>query len=100
MRFTFDATAIEARDGETIAAALIRAGRPSGYFCGIGACFGCLVTVNGRRAQRACLTPVTEGDAVSPDPMLPAVTTVSTAPPRVAAPDAVATGDAAREEGK
>jgi NADH dehydrogenase/NADH:ubiquinone oxidoreductase subunit G len=70
MRFTFDGTEIAARPGETLAAALIRAGRRAGYFCGIGVCFGCLVTVDGVTAQRACLTPVREGAIVHPDPLL------------------------------
>jgi aerobic-type carbon monoxide dehydrogenase small subunit (CoxS/CutS family) len=64
MRFTFEGRAIEAREGETIAAALIRAGEAGGYFCGIGVCFGCLVTVNGSRAARACLTPVHSDDEI------------------------------------
>jgi NADH dehydrogenase/NADH:ubiquinone oxidoreductase subunit G len=70
MRFTFDGVQIAARPGETLAAALIRAGRPAGYFCGIGVCFGCLVTVDGVAAQRACLTPVPDGAVVHRDPML------------------------------
>jgi aerobic-type carbon monoxide dehydrogenase small subunit (CoxS/CutS family) len=35
-------------------------------FCGIGICFDCLVIVNGRPNQRACLTEVHDGDAVEP----------------------------------
>jgi predicted molibdopterin-dependent oxidoreductase YjgC len=30
-------------------------------FCGIGACFDCLLTIDGRPAQRACLVPVRDG---------------------------------------
>jgi predicted molibdopterin-dependent oxidoreductase YjgC len=33
-------------------------------FCGIGVCFDCLVMVNGRPNQRACLTEVRPGDRV------------------------------------
>jgi NADH dehydrogenase/NADH:ubiquinone oxidoreductase subunit G len=33
-------------------------------FCGIGACFDCLVDVGGDRAVRACVVPVREGDEV------------------------------------
>ena len=39
-------------------------GRPRGLFCGIGACFDCLVDVGGDRAVRACLIAVRDGDEV------------------------------------
>jgi aerobic-type carbon monoxide dehydrogenase small subunit (CoxS/CutS family) len=52
----YDGVKVEVRPGETIAAALFRAGMRPKYFCGIGVCFACLVTVDGRPAQRACLT--------------------------------------------
>lgn len=66
---------VEALPGHTIAAALWRdgivswrhtrgEGRARGVFCGIGVCFDCLVTVNGRPNQRACLTPAEPGDVV------------------------------------
>lgn len=63
--------AIAARDGQTVAAALLAAGQdvfrhmPSGaprsIFCGMGVCFDCLVTVDGLADQRACITPVRSG---------------------------------------
>ena len=67
---------IEAVPGTTLAAALWRAGivswrrtrgsgEPRGAFCAIGVCFDCLVTVNGRLNQRACLVPARAGDVVS-----------------------------------
>jgi glycine/D-amino acid oxidase-like deaminating enzyme len=69
--FQFDDQRIEALQGETIAAALSAAGittlrhtasgAPRGVFCGMGACFDCVVTVNGRIGQRACLTPAEDG---------------------------------------
>ncbi|MET7443449.1 (2Fe-2S)-binding protein [Streptomyces sp. NPDC004082] len=70
-----DGRGIEARPGQTVAAALWNAGvtswrgtrgrgRPRGVFCGIGVCFDCLVTVNGRPNQRACLLPVRPGDSI------------------------------------
>jgi predicted molibdopterin-dependent oxidoreductase YjgC len=70
-----DNSDIEALPGHTIAAALWRSGIVSwrstrgsgaarGVFCGIGVCFDCLVTVNGRPNQRACLTPARPGDVV------------------------------------
>lgn len=30
-------------------------GKPRGLFCGIGACYDCLVTIDGQPNQRACL---------------------------------------------
>jgi predicted molibdopterin-dependent oxidoreductase YjgC len=73
--FTFDGRPMTAEAGQTVGAALLAAGvrswrrtrsggRPRGLFCGIGACFDCLVDVNGDRALRACLVPVREGDEV------------------------------------
>ena len=78
VRFRFDGTEIEALAGETIAAALAaadivtvrqtRSGAPRGPFCGMGACFDCLVTVDGRVSQRACLTKVAAGMEVLSEP--------------------------------
>ncbi|MCS0634754.1 (2Fe-2S)-binding protein [Streptomyces sp. LP05-1] len=72
---TFDGRDIPALPGQTVAAALWSAGatswrstresaRPRGLFCGIGVCFDCLVTVNDRPNQRACLVAAEPGDAV------------------------------------
>ncbi|MEV7413741.1 (2Fe-2S)-binding protein [Streptomyces sp. NPDC089919] len=72
----FDGRAIEVQEGQSIAAALWGAGvlswrttrgggAPRGVFCGIGACYDCLVTVNGRANQRACLVPARPGDTVT-----------------------------------
>ncbi|MCX8995959.1 FAD-dependent oxidoreductase [Rhizobiaceae bacterium BDR2-2] len=57
--------------GVSIAAAMAQEGRngfsadvadrPRGVFCGMGVCHDCMVTVNGRTSQRACMTPVSEG---------------------------------------
>jgi predicted molibdopterin-dependent oxidoreductase YjgC len=69
---TFAGQTLPARDGQSVAAALTAAGvrswrttrrgeRPRGLFCGIGACFDCLLTIDGRPAQRACLVPVRDG---------------------------------------
>lgn len=38
-----------------------RAGEPRGMFCGMGICFDCLVTIDGRNGVRACMTPVRAG---------------------------------------
>ena len=71
---TVDDEPLSAYMGETIAGALLAAGRkawrrtphgqPRGMFCGIGLCFDCLVTVNGTPNVRACLTPVAAGMVV------------------------------------
>ena len=37
---------------------------PRGMFCGIGVCFDCLVTLNGRAGVRSCLVAAAEGDVV------------------------------------
>jgi hypothetical protein len=74
-RLTVDGTPLVARRGQTIAGALLTSGRrswrttardrrPRGLFCGIGVCFDCLVTVNDRPNQRACLVPLRPGDAI------------------------------------
>jgi len=58
---------VRAYAGETVHAALLasgfqtlrRAGKePRGVFCGMGVCYDCLITVNGRPRQRACMTLV------------------------------------------
>jgi predicted molibdopterin-dependent oxidoreductase YjgC len=75
VRITVDGQPLEARAGDTVAAALLAAGRlafrttlrgraPRGLFCGMGICFDCVVTVDGVTGVRACLTPVAEGMAV------------------------------------
>ena len=72
--FTFDGRPMTAEAGQTVGAALLAAGvrswrrtrsggRPRGLFCGIGACFDCLVTVNGTTV-RACVTEARPGDVI------------------------------------
>ena len=79
--FQFDTTPISALEGETIAAALSAAGivafrraasgAPRGLYCGMGACFDCVVTVDGRIGQRACMTKVADGMVVTGDATVP-----------------------------
>jgi predicted molibdopterin-dependent oxidoreductase YjgC len=75
VRFSFDGRPMDAPRGMTIGGALLAdgvrswrltrsGGRPRGVFCGIGACFDCLVDVGGDHAVRACLIPVRDGDEV------------------------------------
>ena len=82
---------IRAYEGESIGAVLTAIGirqiryapqlkDPRGLYCCMGSCYGCLVTVNGRPNERACVTPVQAGqqitlqegfgrpDMASPDP--------------------------------
>jgi predicted molibdopterin-dependent oxidoreductase YjgC len=74
---TFDGREIPFEPDQSVAAALIAAGirswrrtrgdgAPRGLFCGIGACYDCLVVINGRPAERACLAPAQDGDAINP----------------------------------
>ena len=66
-----DGKNVAACEGETIAAALTRAGikairytrnnEPRGIFCGMGVCFECRMIVNGKRNTRICQTPATPG---------------------------------------
>ena len=64
--FSFDGKPIPFRPGQSVGAALTgagirswrstrRTGRPRGLFCGIGVCFDCLVVVDARPNERACL---------------------------------------------
>ncbi len=65
MTFSYEGREIPVRGEQTIAAALIAAGERPAYFCGIGVCFACLVTVNDMPAQRACLVIARPGDRVA-----------------------------------
>ena len=68
---SFNGERLAAYQGESIAACLVAAGKltlrreradaPRGLFCGMGVCQECVVTVDGRPNQRACMTPVTDG---------------------------------------
>lgn len=69
---TIDGKYTEAYEGETVAAAMLAAGirtfkhsqtykQPRGLYCGMGICYECLVIINGLHAQRACITPVSDG---------------------------------------
>lgn len=69
--FTFEGEPVQGLLGESLAAALTasghlawrdtKAGGHRGMFCGMGVCQDCLVQVDGRPAERACLTMVAEG---------------------------------------
>jgi thioredoxin reductase len=64
----FNGQPIAARAGESVAAALTaaglrtlrttRSGQPRGLFCGMGVCQECLVEIDGRPNQRACMVRI------------------------------------------
>ena len=69
---TVNGQPVPAYAGESIAAALMAAGwrafrrtetghAPRGFFCGMGICFDCLVTVDGAPNVRSCMAEVQEG---------------------------------------
>ncbi|ONF63111.1 (2Fe-2S)-binding protein [Amycolatopsis keratiniphila] len=74
IRITVDGEPVTGIEGQSVAGMLLAAGRtswrttrsgaPRGVFCGIGACFDCLLTVNGVPDVRACRRPATDGDEV------------------------------------
>jgi predicted molibdopterin-dependent oxidoreductase YjgC len=70
-----DGTEVMCRDGDTVAAAFLASGWdacretavgsvPRGPFCMMGVCYDCLVTIDGRPNQQACMTPVRTGMVV------------------------------------
>ncbi len=72
---SIDGQLVGACEGETVAAVLLaqgirtmrhtlKSGRPRSIFCGMGVCYDCLVTVNGERNVRACMTPVAPDMAI------------------------------------
>ena len=71
--------AVVAREGESVAAALLAAGwtvfrnspvsgAPRAPFCMMGVCFDCLLEIDGRPNSQACMIPVREGLRVAPMP--------------------------------
>lgn len=77
MTLRFDGEALEARAGDTVAAALLAAGQSTfrqtavsgsdrGPFCMMGACFDCLVEIDGEPNRQACMTLVEDGMSVRP----------------------------------
>jgi glycine/D-amino acid oxidase-like deaminating enzyme len=74
IRLHYDGQELQALRGETVAAALTahgilhyrhtRRGERRGLYCGMGTCFDCLVTIDGRANQRACLVTVAAGQQI------------------------------------
>lgn len=74
-----DGVVLPAFEGESVAAALLAAGRRGlrvtprrgdrrGMYCGIGLCFECVMVVDGEPGVRTCLTPVRPGMVVGSQP--------------------------------
>tara|TARA_B100000614_G_scaffold237078_1_gene235037 strand:- start:224 stop:526 length:303 start_codon:yes stop_codon:yes gene_type:complete len=70
--FTFEGRAIVAQAGDSVAAALTAAGvtdlrasvvsgSPRGIYCMMGACFDCLMEIDGQPNRQACMCEVSEG---------------------------------------
>jgi predicted molibdopterin-dependent oxidoreductase YjgC len=70
-----DGTPVHARAGDTVAAALLLAGRNDcrrtpvsgaarGPYCLMGVCFECLVSIDGVANRQACMEPVRAGMVV------------------------------------
>jgi NADH dehydrogenase/NADH:ubiquinone oxidoreductase subunit G len=74
LRITVDGVAVEAREGESILAAVLSArgelrtlefnGEPRAGFCLMGACQDCWVWLGDGRRVRACTTPVAPDMAI------------------------------------
>ncbi len=74
--FEFEGRTVVAREGDSVATALLASGilqsrtaAVSGSarapFCLIGACFECLMEIDGQANRQACLAPVREGMTVA-----------------------------------
>lgn len=72
LTIVLDGDPVAAYPGETVAAAVMAAGRrvfrttsmtgqPRGLFCGMGVCYDCLMVIDGRPSRRACMTYVEDG---------------------------------------
>lgn len=109
LQFTFDDRTIVARPGQSVAAALIEAGireyretksgQWRGVFCGMGVCQECLVEIDGRPNQRACMAKVAPGIAVRRQLALPdlraSAPAADTPSPRRETPDVLVIGGGA-----
>ncbi|SDI86951.1 sarcosine oxidase subunit alpha [Natribacillus halophilus] len=75
VNFSFNDVRLEAKEGQTVAAALYendykklgttrKYQRPRGLFCATGRCYSCLLTVNDQNNVLSCMTLVEEGMSV------------------------------------
>lgn len=69
---TIDGKSVEARPGDTVAAAMLASGHATcrtttvsgtqrGPYCMMGVCFDCLVVIDGMGSRQGCLVPVRDG---------------------------------------
>ena len=81
IQIVVDGRPVDAYAGESVAAALLaaglrtfrttdRAGMPRSYYCGMGICHDCLVTIDEVASVRACMTAVRPGMRVERQPGL------------------------------
>lgn len=72
---TIDGEPFAAREGDSVAAALLASGRtmcrttpvsgaPRGPYCMMGVCFDCLVAIDGVGNRQGCMVRVAEGMAI------------------------------------
>ncbi|HET6185293.1 MAG TPA: (2Fe-2S)-binding protein [Acetobacteraceae bacterium] len=72
LRLEFEGEAVLAREGDSVAAALLAAGArafrdtaisasPRGPYCMMGVCFECLVEIDGIANRQACMVPAADG---------------------------------------
>lgn len=82
---SIDGRKVSARAGESVAAALLAAGLSTfrhtaksgarrGAYCGMGVCFECLVTIDGRPNVQSCLVPVADGMVITTGQAAPDLT--------------------------
>ncbi|MBW1666604.1 MAG: (2Fe-2S)-binding protein [Deltaproteobacteria bacterium] len=78
VRLVVNGREVVACRGESVLAALIASGyvklriapgsgEGRGAFCGMGVCYDCLVTINGRPNERACMAQVEDGMEIAID---------------------------------
>jgi D-hydroxyproline dehydrogenase subunit gamma len=76
LRLSVDGKEVEAREGDSVAAALLGAGiapcrttpvsgAPRAPYCMMGVCFDCLVTIDGVGNRQGCLVRAKDGMAVA-----------------------------------
>ncbi len=76
IRLEVDGRGIEARAGDSVAAALLAAGIgqarttpvgdvPRGPYCMMGVCFDCLMEIDGVGSRQACMVPAQDGMRIS-----------------------------------
>lgn len=72
VRFSFEGMPVEAREGDSVAAALLASGvdrfrttpklsQPRLPYCLMGACFDCLLEIDGEANCQSCMVEVREG---------------------------------------